>query len=267
MSVPDVWWPVVGYGRSAETAFGQKRTCVDCEFWGEKGGNGDDVSIGCASDGDAGCPNFSPVRRQISDGRRNSNPGPVLLAASRAFHQRRLALPHYQLGHRLGCICTDSGELPIQVLAPTVLTAAEWGMRSPCKVCFGSKAVTHCHLLPISISPHMTYLERKNHGKFDLQSQSHLGRRCRQPEGIADDVTHVSFAGLMDKAEAMPWAASPTRRWKYLIDEYKLLVHPRIAGDGPALYEGGLPGTRRPELISATPVRNGLVAMHCQRAP
>ena len=26
-----------------------------------------------------------------------------------------------------------------------------------------------------------------------------------------------------------------------LIDEYKLLVHPRIAGHGPTLYESGLP--------------------------
>src|SRR5688572_7466521 len=30
-----------------------------------------------------------------------------------------------------------------------------------------------------------------------------------------------------------------------LIDEYKLLVHPRIAGHGPTLYQGGLPSTRR----------------------
>ena len=50
-----------------------------------------------------------------------------------------------------------------------------------------------------------------------------------------------------------------------LIDEYKLLVHPRIAGHGPRLYEGGLPGTRRLELISATPLRCGAVAMHYRR--
>ncbi|WP_273163673.1 dihydrofolate reductase family protein [Massilia timonae] len=37
-----------------------------------------------------------------------------------------------------------------------------------------------------------------------------------------------------------------------LIDEYKLLVHPRIAGHGPTLYESGLASTRRLELISAT---------------
>lgn len=51
-----------------------------------------------------------------------------------------------------------------------------------------------------------------------------------------------------------------------LIDEYKLLVHPRIAGHGPRLYEGGLPGTRRLELLSAEPLRNGVVAMHYRRA-
>jgi dihydrofolate reductase len=52
-----------------------------------------------------------------------------------------------------------------------------------------------------------------------------------------------------------------------LIDEYRLLVHPRIAGHGPTLYEGGLPATRRLELISATPLRNGAVAMHHRREP
>ena len=50
-----------------------------------------------------------------------------------------------------------------------------------------------------------------------------------------------------------------------LIDEYKFLVHPRIAGHGPTLYQSGLPGTRRLELVSSTPLRNGAVAMHYRR--
>src|SRR4030095_12639971 len=32
-----------------------------------------------------------------------------------------------------------------------------------------------------------------------------------------------------------------------LIDEYKFLVHPRIAGHGPTLYQSGLSSTRRTE--------------------
>ncbi|MFD1712408.1 deaminase [Ottowia sp. GY511] len=51
-----------------------------------------------------------------------------------------------------------------------------------------------------------------------------------------------------------------------LIDEYRLLVHPRIAGHGPALYEGGLPCTRQLTLISASPLRNGVLALHYRRA-
>lgn len=51
-----------------------------------------------------------------------------------------------------------------------------------------------------------------------------------------------------------------------LIDEYKFLVHPRIAGHGPTLYASGLPNTRRLTLISAIPLRCGAVAMHYQRA-
>jgi dihydrofolate reductase len=50
-----------------------------------------------------------------------------------------------------------------------------------------------------------------------------------------------------------------------LIDEYRFLVHPRIAGHGPTLYQGGLPSTRRLELVSAKPLRNGAVAMHYRR--
>jgi dihydrofolate reductase len=52
-----------------------------------------------------------------------------------------------------------------------------------------------------------------------------------------------------------------------LIDEYKVLVHPRITGHGPTLYQNGLPSTRRLELISAKPLRSGAVAMHYRRAP
>ena len=51
-----------------------------------------------------------------------------------------------------------------------------------------------------------------------------------------------------------------------LIDEYHLLVHPRIAGHGPTLFQSGLPGTRGLSLLSATPLRNGAVAMHYRRA-
>lgn len=52
-----------------------------------------------------------------------------------------------------------------------------------------------------------------------------------------------------------------------LIDEYQLLVHPRIAGHGPTLYDTGLPATRRLLLISAKPLLNGALAVHYRRAP
>lgn len=51
-----------------------------------------------------------------------------------------------------------------------------------------------------------------------------------------------------------------------LIDEYQLLVHPRIVGHGPTLFDSGLPRTRRLVLVSAKPLRNGAVAMHYRRA-
>ncbi|MFO6420160.1 dihydrofolate reductase family protein [Hylemonella sp. W303a] len=51
-----------------------------------------------------------------------------------------------------------------------------------------------------------------------------------------------------------------------LIDEYQFLVHPRIAGHGPTLYQGGLTSTRGLELVTAKPLRCGAVVMHYRRA-
>ncbi len=51
-----------------------------------------------------------------------------------------------------------------------------------------------------------------------------------------------------------------------LIDEYRFLIHPRIAGHGPTLYQNGLAGTRRLELMSSTPLGNGALAVHYRRA-
>jgi hypothetical protein len=50
-----------------------------------------------------------------------------------------------------------------------------------------------------------------------------------------------------------------------LIDENKFLIHLRIAGHGSTLYESGLLSTRRHDLISVRPLRNGAVAMHYRR--
>lgn len=52
-----------------------------------------------------------------------------------------------------------------------------------------------------------------------------------------------------------------------LIDEYRFLVQPMIVGHGPTLYQGGLPATRRLELLSATPLHSGAVMMHYRRMP
>lgn len=51
-----------------------------------------------------------------------------------------------------------------------------------------------------------------------------------------------------------------------MIDEYKFLLQPRLAGHGPTLYQRGLPSTRRLELLSAMPLSCGAVAMHYRRA-
>lgn len=50
-----------------------------------------------------------------------------------------------------------------------------------------------------------------------------------------------------------------------LVDEYRFLVHPVIAGRGPRLHQGGLPSTRRLDLVSAEPLGNGVIAVHYRR--
>jgi dihydrofolate reductase len=50
-----------------------------------------------------------------------------------------------------------------------------------------------------------------------------------------------------------------------LIDEYRLVVQPIIAGHGPRLFDGGLASPRRLELLAAKPLRCGVVAMHYRR--
>lgn len=50
-----------------------------------------------------------------------------------------------------------------------------------------------------------------------------------------------------------------------LIDRYHILVHPVIAGHGPYLHAAGLGGSRRLDLLSATPLRNGAVALRYAR--
>jgi dihydrofolate reductase len=51
-----------------------------------------------------------------------------------------------------------------------------------------------------------------------------------------------------------------------LIDEYRILLHPRIAGHGPTLHALGLPESRRLDLLSTRPFRNGAVALHYRRS-
>ncbi|GED96035.1 dihydrofolate reductase family protein [Gordonia crocea] len=58
--------------------------------------------------------------------------------------------------------------------------------------------------------------------------------------------------------------ATALDRWN-LIDEYRFLIHPRIVGHGPTLFQSGLPSTRRLELVSSTPLSNGVIAAHYRR--
>ena len=49
-----------------------------------------------------------------------------------------------------------------------------------------------------------------------------------------------------------------------LIDEYRLVVHPVLAGHGPRLFQG-LEPSRRLELVSTNRLKSGQVALHYRR--
>jgi dihydrofolate reductase len=49
-----------------------------------------------------------------------------------------------------------------------------------------------------------------------------------------------------------------------LIDEYRLVVHPVLAGHGPTLFQG-LEPSRRLELVSTNRLKSGQVALHYRR--
>jgi dihydrofolate reductase len=49
-----------------------------------------------------------------------------------------------------------------------------------------------------------------------------------------------------------------------LIDEYRIVVHPVIAGHGPTLFQG-LTSSRRLELVSTKQLKSGQMAMHYRR--
>ena len=49
-----------------------------------------------------------------------------------------------------------------------------------------------------------------------------------------------------------------------LIDEYRLAIHPVLAGHGPTLFQG-LERSRRLEVISTKHLKSGVMALHCRR--
>jgi dihydrofolate reductase len=49
-----------------------------------------------------------------------------------------------------------------------------------------------------------------------------------------------------------------------LIDEYRIAVHPMVAGHGPTLFSG-LSGSRRLKLVGVTRLKSGVMALHYRR--
>src|SRR5688572_21925492 len=97
--------------------------------------------------------------------------------------------------------------------------------------------------------------ERTSRGPTATTSPASCARACRKLKDATPAGVLLGSGKLATELDRLD-----------LIDEYEFLVHPRIAGHGPTLYQSGLPSTRRLELVSAKPLRSGAVAMHYRRA-
>ena len=49
-----------------------------------------------------------------------------------------------------------------------------------------------------------------------------------------------------------------------LIDEYRIVVHPVLAGHGPTLFQG-MERSKRLEVVSTKHLKSGVMALHCRR--
>ena len=103
------------------------------------------------------------------------------------------------------------------------------------------------------------YVVSSTRTEFPWNGSHHLGGDLRAGVQALKDATPTgvllgsgALANALDRLD--------------LIDEYRFLVHPRLAGHGPTLYQRGLEHTRKLELVSAAPMRCGAIAVHYRRA-
>ncbi len=79
---------------------------------------------------------------------------------------------------------------------------------------------------------------------------------------------HEAVMELKEKTSQGVLVGSPTLSSALerlgLIDEYRLVVHPVLAGHGPRLFQG-LEPSRRLELVSTNCLKSGQVALHYRR--
>jgi dihydrofolate reductase len=79
---------------------------------------------------------------------------------------------------------------------------------------------------------------------------------------------HEAIRQLKEKTSRGVLVGSPTLSAALerlgLIDEYRLVVHPILAGHGPNLFQG-LERSRRLELVSTKRLKSGVMALHYRR--
>jgi dihydrofolate reductase len=102
------------------------------------------------------------------------------------------------------------------------------------------------------------YVVSSTRQAFTWTQSHHLAGDLRSSVGALKDATPAGV--LLGSARL----AAELDRLE-LVDEYQFLVHPRIAGHGPNLHQGGLSRSRELDLVALRQLRNGAAAMHYRR--
>lgn len=103
------------------------------------------------------------------------------------------------------------------------------------------------------------YVVSSTRTDFPWNNSHHLdGELAASVQELVDQTPNGVLLGSTKLASALDQLG--------LIDEYRFLIHPIIAGHGPRLYDAGLPESRYLELVETKNLSNGVIAASYLRA-
>jgi hypothetical protein len=102
---------------------------------------------------------------------------------------------------------------------------------------------------------------RRSGGRTEVPTAYSVFRRM-SAMGLLTFALNVTLDGCNDHVGSPKLSAALEQLG--LIDEYRIVIHPVLAGHGPTLFQG-LERVRRLELISTTRLKSGVLTTHYRR--